>query len=330
MENISALIDGELSESELAELESHLSTCENCSAIHELYKEMSHGIGESCEDPPESLCANVMDAIRAQDKQAVSDGTPPIEDKKKSKSKPIVYLRRYLPAVACLAIILMAIPFVMNDRVRNNENDFASAPAAAPVALEAAFDGYVAPDAAMAEIEESMVEAFEFDAPMEAGGGAMREGEAGEEDVMMGANAQAAPVMGAAPIPEDEYGFNLDEAYPDSRGNLIAPHDEDDVYTRDSRWYSQQDAENHIDGLRALNELISEAYAVIEIIGVELPDIIAGHESLLLGDWTVLNSVFRIPRSLAQEMILEFENYDGISITITDPDSEFAVVLYSR
>jgi len=374
IENISALIDGELSESERVKLEVHLTICDNCSAIYELYKEMSQGIDESCVEPPESLCENVMTAVRAQ------GGTPFTNGKanNKKKSNPIIYLKRYLPAVACLAVILIALPFVMNERTRNDEFAApvpAGAPApggAAPAAMEA-FSEMTAPEADAdydgAPIAPRMAaETFVYgelfggleddesgDMPVMAGGGAPDDTRTGavydEPDADFGRDmptqyAEAVPAPHApelAPLPE--------EAPPESQGDIITAPDGEiidrqlwgiDEYGRvviggepspDDMDRVAGMMNELIAELTVLGDLISETYIIIDITGGELPHSIAQYEYEVPGELMVWawDSVFRIPRSLAQELMLELEGRDGVQIThMNNPDSDFAVVIFYR
>jgi len=126
LELISAYIDNEISESDKTALEAHLSTCESCSAALELYKEMSASISESAISAPESLCGSVMEKILSE-KNDVKDSFVAESDSKdteneKNKNNGIIYFKRYLPAVACLAVILLALPFALtlNNQAEND------------------------------------------------------------------------------------------------------------------------------------------------------------------------------------------------------------------
>ena len=65
---ISAYADDELNEDEKAELESHLSECEECRSILETYREISAEIIQDTEEVPESFAAGVMDKVSSYEK----------------------------------------------------------------------------------------------------------------------------------------------------------------------------------------------------------------------------------------------------------------------
>ncbi|MCL2200727.1 MAG: zf-HC2 domain-containing protein [Oscillospiraceae bacterium] len=106
MELLSAQIDNELSQADSERLQAHLQSCEECSAIMEFYNEISVAASESAAEAPEELCTNVMSQIRSGN---VKKTAP-------SKRNAIVYLKRYLPAVAGLAVILTALPFILTNQ----------------------------------------------------------------------------------------------------------------------------------------------------------------------------------------------------------------------
>jgi len=315
MGNISALIDGELPNPERIELEAHLSTCTNCSAIYKLYKEMTLSIQESCEDPPQSLCTRVMEEITAEKKSAAPT---------KSKTKPIIYLKRYLPAVACLAVILIALPFVVNERTRLDETYFMVAPAAAPgAALEAFFED-MAPNMEM----EYGAQSRQADMPIAAGGTVLDHDDmwVWEEEFAEFETDRAMPAPNMGSMPELAAGAAPGMTMPS------APTPTPEL-TMPPPTASRQEAfgleETYTDDLSAFNALISEAYMIIEMKGGELPDLIAAYEPIALGEWTIWDKAIRIPQTLAQALTLELDNHGEIFITHMDADSDFAVVLYA-
>lgn len=96
-EMISRMMDGDLSVDELAELQGHLSECENCSAVHSAFLSISKNLADDMADPPAELVASVMGAIRGMDVPAAPARFPKVR-----------YIRtmRVLAGAACLAIAL--------------------------------------------------------------------------------------------------------------------------------------------------------------------------------------------------------------------------------
>ena len=148
-ELVSAYADGELRDSDLRRVEAHLETCESCSALLELYREISAGMEESCVPAPESLSLGVMEKILSGDvastqavEKILSDGAVFVQATEKTlsgdlapmqatektlvgnsvpaqistrKRKPAhIFMLRYAPVAACLALILIALPWIID------------------------------------------------------------------------------------------------------------------------------------------------------------------------------------------------------------------------
>ena len=94
-EMISRLADSELSEPEKTELLAHLETCPDCRRVYDAFEFISSSIDEGIE-PPKSLCAEVMNAVRTTSIQAQSA-------KKRTRT-----WGRLTALAACLAIVVFA------------------------------------------------------------------------------------------------------------------------------------------------------------------------------------------------------------------------------
>ena len=95
-EQISAMIDGALSDDDEAALAAHLDSCPECKAMADALRNMSRLIAEGAEEPPAELSQNVMDAIRQQNPRRAS-------------VRRRVFLSTAAVA-ACAAIIIAAVP----------------------------------------------------------------------------------------------------------------------------------------------------------------------------------------------------------------------------
>ena len=92
LELISKAMDGELTQEEQAELDSHLAVCQHCRGLYEAYREIDLAIGQEVEVPA-GLTSAVMTAIRCE----------------KEKRSPLGILKRYrfTAIAACAAIAIM-------------------------------------------------------------------------------------------------------------------------------------------------------------------------------------------------------------------------------
>ena len=143
-----------------------------------------------------------------------------------------------------------------------------------------------------------------------------------------------------APVSEHNYDDNATES---DRGSLdswagtgeAAPdgHIEIDVDTTDTTPIPPAtpalDPQDNDGQPSARDELIAASYAWIEITGGELPELLRAYDFEPLGDWTIWDMVFSIPRATAQELIHEISGRDGVEIIMSDLNAEHAVVLYS-
>ena len=105
MEHLSAYADGEYSGAEKRQMEAHLLSCKNCSELLKLYRDISKASLEATVPAPQTLVSNVMERVH-------SDGVR-VENRSKRYSRNRVLLTKYAPIAACLAILLLAIPFAL-------------------------------------------------------------------------------------------------------------------------------------------------------------------------------------------------------------------------
>ena len=320
LELISAYIDGEISESDLQHLQAHLSACERCSAMLGLYKEMSAAVAESTLPAPDSLCANVMERVRSEGNSSESANG---SGKKKQKS-PIIEFRRYIPAVACLVVVLIALPLILINRP--DENYYVAAPVFR----------------AFSSVEEAETQTGSADMPVAMGGGATQNWAAPGSAVPDGGDihvpaAAPAPILPPAPVPESEPEPALTNRLQES---LLDEMDSDEnfefgTYGTEAQVMEPFSDSEELDALRMFHELISESYAVIDIAGV-LPEILHAFEPVPLGKRVSFawEKAFRVPRDVAQYLIDMVEADDGdyfsfANIERVNPDSEYGVVLYT-
>lgn len=99
-EFISAYADGELASSDKRQVEEHLESCESCSAILSIYREISIATDESSVDAPDALRIGVMKRIQNEEINRADDG-------KEQRNRLHFILTRYIPVAACLAVGLL-------------------------------------------------------------------------------------------------------------------------------------------------------------------------------------------------------------------------------
>jgi len=339
LELISAHADGELSEFDSKRVEEHLDTCENCSALLDLYSDLSAAIVESTEPAPEELCSGVMEKIRSDNDNVVS-----ISDIAKKRSITRIVLSRYVPIAACLALVLLTLPRVFNinrsDTDMANEGGLqmmsemainrpitggggsggaaqsggANAPAAAPPA--AASDSFYAGDDGTGRSSQS--------SPFVRPGGADASAPAAES--VPSSTPTPSPLMPSAPEP----------LAPGSQAGAADPMDEPEpeVYIDspesplmdDGELYNEQPPGYATGLLREFND----AFALFEITG-ELPDLLASYEPEPATDELDWEMLFIIPRAAALELLEILAGNDSVSIivNIENSASDYAIVLYS-
>ena len=137
-ELLSAYSDNELTDKEKLSVEEHLAACENCSALLEIYREISISVEESSAPVPDALRIGVMNRIQ-------SEAVPSEKETKKKKWwQHQVILTRLAPIAACLAVVLLVWQFSGN-MFSLNEAAPMPAPMMAPMPAPAAADVAPAP-----------------------------------------------------------------------------------------------------------------------------------------------------------------------------------------
>jgi len=143
-ELLSAYSDNELTASEKLSVEEHLAACESCSALLEIYREISISVDESSVSVPEALRIGVMNRIRSENISTEK------ENVKKKWWQHQVLLTRIAPIAACLAVVVLVWQFGSNtDGGRNlfsMDNLVAPEDAAMPAMAPAPAPGAASPD----------------------------------------------------------------------------------------------------------------------------------------------------------------------------------------
>ena len=323
LELISACADDELTESERRRVEEHLSECEACSALLDLYRGISAASVEFCVPAPEALLSGVMEKVLSG--QAARSNITAKEniakDKKAQKAKMIrLAFTHYLPVAACLALVLISLPWIFNNCGNRKSDSLRNAPimegsggAAEPSAM---------PDAAMpAALPE---------AAMEAGGGTLSGSDSAERresgDYAGDGFTSGAPPSTDMPEPGGVFGTQGNENESVS-ANAAAENQEDDAGWSFDPGYGEiylLDPDEAGDTLSAFNN----ACAWIEIYG-ELPEMLEGYLPEPLGDGCRFDVYYVIPVSVAQELIGVIWARDGVAIITGNQDSDYAIILYS-
>jgi len=309
LELLSAYIDGELTEYDRKRVEEHLETCENCSAILDLYRETSVSANEWGVPAPEALRAGVMEKILKRPKIIR------------------IALTRYLPVAACLAVMLITLPWIIDYHDRQTRESF-SAPGSAPE-FSTGVSG--APSAAkqdsMTETDRSQMatsgggdtaggSAPSSSAPSGAGGGSAAGPSAASPEAPM--NADSAPRAEDSGVDDDAGMGNSGPS-----GELVVEVGLEPPPIEDGGRESPVPPEGS-----SIPDDFNDAYARIEITG-ELPEILAAYDPEPQGDRSGWEMIYRIPRTVALELIDEISTRDGIDIQVINEDSEYAIVLYT-
>ena len=120
-EMISAMLDGELSESEKHTVEMHIANCPECAAMYEDFAALSEAISEENAEIPAGLHSKIMKRVR----------TSP-----KPKKPLIIQLRPYMSAAACLVVAVGAV-FALRGQPKSADSIAAPMIAEAPAAAAA-------------------------------------------------------------------------------------------------------------------------------------------------------------------------------------------------
>lgn len=318
-ELISAYVDGELTESDKKNLETHLNNCESCSALLALYREIPNAVAESAVPAPDMLCSGVMAKI-------ISDDAASIAENGRRRKVIRVVLTRYLPVAACLAIVLLALPRILNynrstgDSQQNLKAEMSYAINQSAVYSgggdmvgdAGAVDGVQDSDRALVEEETENAStagtdnSASFDAPGEAGvQAAPPPNIASGSGTTGGSFTIGSPTNGEPEIAVDDEIRDMpamQDQIADNGGMLEATPDRDE-------------AEAPFD---------SDSQAIIWITG-DLPDFLLRFERIVVDDVT---SHFIIPCDAAMALLREISDRDGVVADIPDGDWDYAIVIY--
>jgi len=273
---------------------------------------------------PVALSAGVMSKILSGEVSGVSavtsagadTGTDSTKNAVVPKKNNIVRLTltRYLPVAACLAIMLVSLPWIINYLGRQSDYNNA-APMSAEMALTHSYDLADEDSAPRADSGAGIAPGGSADYGS-AGGSTSR---AGEFDAPWADQ----PAAEAFPAPTDAStsgaglsGALIDGADPADIHLLIEPEDDDNM----------RDTGDDFDPLSQYED----AYAWIEIRGAPLSPLLTGIEPIQLGAGSEFDRFYVIPREIAQVLIEETQVWYGIEIPISTPESDYAILLYQN
>ena len=319
-ELISSYADCELSESEKKDVETHLNSCESCSALLALHREISNAVAESAVPAPDKLYSNVMTKI-------LSDDTTGVDGNGNRRKVIRIVLTRYLPVAACLAIVIFALPYVINfkrlpgDSFRNESpgaemsffaesaisEDSAGAVNDAGMADESQYHSYaLAEEKIEADFADDSVDSAIFDALGEAGVQS-----APPHNATSGSGSTGGSYTTGTSTGREQEISVVDEI-------LEMPAAQDQIAGDDSMPEAAPDLNNEE------APLASNSHATIRIIG-DLPDFLLEFEQIPVDDAT---SHFIIPRDAAMALIRETRGSDEIVADLPDGDWDYAIVIY--
>ena len=350
LELISAYADDELTESEKRRVKEHLDTCESCSALLELYREISVAAAESSEPAPAELLSGVMEKVRHEGKTVKSDNA--------NRRRIIrLALTRYVPVAACLAVMLLTLPRVMsNNRLAYDMT--ASMPNSAQAEAMPAMGG-----APSMRIEMAMTdEAIESEEDTANSSARMQgAGTPGAAPAAPGSGSAPAPIApgGVAPAPEAAQGGAAGSALP-PRGEAPASTADHGSYNESfnvppatiiqeeppsagaesqgeaqspgsyAHWGQPSDGNDIEDGaIEDLDDFMPVAvpyFAIIEIIG-ELPEQLEDYEAVQIDDFT---QHIVIPHNEAMALIPVLTGRAGITISVNIEGGDYALVIFTR
>ena len=292
-----AYADNELPESHRQIVEDHISICENCSAILDIYREISVSVSETNVPVPEALRVGVMNRIQ-------NERIPQEIDNNRQRRQYKYILTRFAPIAACLVVGLVVWQFWGTLWGTNNEgmriqSNAPPAPAAAP-APEAAMPAPAAPaDAAPEAMWDSL------------------EAPAAEAEVQMDAASA--------------YGLDIDD---DESESVPAPGGRVPQTGGSADWLQQ--LYDNIDGFGPLDSaderLFRDAYAVIALTG-DLPVILAEYEPS--PDWQYgrfgWEMLYVIPIPKVADLLEEVDGHEYLEVVFNNTNNagNFALVLLS-
>jgi len=107
-ELLSAYSDNEVTDSERLLVDRHLAACKDCSAMLEMFHEISDIVIEPDMEVPEALHIGVMNRVR---NESVLENPVITEAKVKQRKRFGIMMTRIVPLAACLAVVVLAWQF---------------------------------------------------------------------------------------------------------------------------------------------------------------------------------------------------------------------------
>ena len=366
MELISAYADGELTQSDCRRVEEHLSSCESCSALLELYREISVALDESAVPAPEALCDSVMKKVLSEETTVAGDTSPagdtvPATDNADRRKPVRIMLLRYAPLAACLAIILLAMPWIINSR-NGTSNDQALLGVALKSVMDTkmktddniVMDGYFtngsgsfgnatsggsAPAPQASPEDPQFVIQRDYDNDPTDYNDTIKPSMAADAPPMDMPRGEPEPTLSPAPLPAP---LNVPDAISEAvsgtapvAGSGLEGTMASAVESEDTTW--DQNAGGSFDspmasdtsaGILDFLNSFSDAYAWIEVTG-ELPELLKIYGPEPLDGWLNQDAYYMIPRAAALELIKEIRNRSDVTITYNYEHGGYALVLYS-
>ena len=370
MDLISAHADGELSESENRRLIEHISACKSCSALLDIYREISTAVDESAVPAPVSLRAGVMDRVLGGGAAPASGGETPTPGyaaptpgiaaptsggaaptpggaKSRAPFRPV--LLRYAPLAACLAIALLAVPWIANMLIQPRSDVSGPALTESVMSKSAQTDtggadmgSYELPFEAcddslfMAGTGEVEAPAPPPEAPLpeaaaddsQRSWGDSNEGGnftvAGIEAPMDAPDVASDPWEAAPEEPmqqADMPGGDMEEMYSGGSTPLLESEGDDGS----SRAFDPFDTAG---GVMDLLGGFSDAYAWIEITG-KLPKLLDAYDPEPLDGWLNWEMYYEISVDAAKMLIKEISGSESAAVIYNNDSGKYAIVLYS-
>lgn len=165
---ISCLIDGELTDAEKCEVEKHIATCPQCAAMYEDFSALSGTMADTMVEVPAALHDSIMKGVKA--------AAVPV----KKKKRPVIALRPYMSAAACLVVVVGAVLAFRNGSFEA-ANSSSAADTAGLASIPASYSATSEPAEAPAESVEAPMDSADYSAGIPA------------DDYSYGTTAEAEP-----------------------------------------------------------------------------------------------------------------------------------------
>jgi len=315
-ELISAYADGELTDSDRQRVEIHLSTCESCSALLEVFREISSSVNEIGIPTPDTLRTGIME-------QVLLEGTAPIPDNAKKPTKARGMIFRFAPIAACLALVLLTLPWIIDYLGNSTSSDERNeAPMVAKdAAMEAPNSGLMAIDGELLEGDGDIARSGEFGASGHSAFDPQLPHPAADLSIDPDEDADSGAYRYDATLPDTPQDSPNDIFTQQPEGASSSQPIENNTNASTGTGVAPEDVQNTLVDIDA-------AYAWITIVG-ELPDLLMKYRPEQLGSWLNYEMMYRIPRAAAQDFIKEISGQAGVTIVHNNENSEYAIVMYS-